>query len=55
MASSAGENPFDLFYVDTNGRRKYVSEMYPVYDWVTNDGYENFADWIEKAARDAGR
>lgn len=25
------------------------------YDWVANDGYENFADWIEKAARDAGR
>mgnify|MGYP001603832387 CR=1 FL=1 len=55
LTSSAGENPFDSFYVDTNGRRKYLSEIYPVYDWVANDGYENFADWIEKAARDAGR
>ena len=26
-----------------------------LYDWVKNNGYENLADWIEEAARKAGR
>lgn len=25
------------------------------YDWVTDDGYNNFADWIEDAAEEVGR
>ena len=25
------------------------------YDWVTDSGYENLGDWIEKAAKQAGR
>jgi hypothetical protein len=25
------------------------------YDWVTNDGRENLASWVEKAARQVGR
>lgn len=31
------------------------SELYPTYDWVEGDGYENLADWIEVAALVAGR
>jgi len=55
LTSSAGLNPFEAFYIETNGRRKHLSEIYPIYDWVANDAYENFADWVEQAARDAGR
>lgn len=31
------------------------SELYPTYDWVDNNGYENLGDWIEMAALIAGR
>ena len=31
------------------------SELYPVYDWKEDDGYNNIADWIEAAAIAAGR
>jgi hypothetical protein len=31
------------------------SELYPTYDWVDNNGYENLGDWIETAALIAGR
>ena len=32
-----------------------LSGLFTVYDWVENDGYNNFATWVEKAARQAGR
>jgi hypothetical protein len=41
--------------------RRYWSKGYRLsgwvkcYDWITNDGYNNFADWIERAAQQAGR
>ncbi len=28
---------------------------YPFYSWFGDDGYKNMGDWIEKAAKDAGR
>ena len=31
------------------------SELYKTYDWVREDGYSNFASWIEGAAVAAGR
>lgn len=37
------------------GKNYQFSNMYPVYDWVSDDGFNNLGDWIEKAARDAGR
>lgn len=50
-----GENPFDNLYFDRNGRKEYLSEIYKTYDWINDNGRENLGDWIEKAARDAGR
>jgi len=32
-----------------------LAEIYPTYDWVVDDGYNNFGDWVEKAAERAGR
>jgi len=26
------------------------SKIFPVYDWMNNDGYNNFANWVEQAA-----
>ena len=24
-----------------------LSSLYPIYDWIEDDGYDNFADWID--------
>lgn len=50
-----GDNPFDYFYIDQDGKKVYLSEIYPTYDWVNDDGYNNFGNWVEKAAKKAGR
>jgi len=50
-----GINPFDLWYTEINGEKVYFSNLYPTYDWVNDDGYNNFADWVEKAAEKAGK
>ena len=31
-----------------------LSSIFSVYDWEDGDGYNNFADWIERAAQQAG-
>lgn len=31
------------------------SDDYKIYDWVADDGFNNLGDWIEKAAKQAGR
>ncbi len=50
-----GRNPFSNIYITNSNPRKYLSEIYPTYDWVLNDGYKNFATWVEAAAKTAGR
>jgi hypothetical protein len=50
--SNKGSNPFTQWtFKDKDG--KVVT--YPVYDWVADDGYNNMGNWIEKAAKAAGR
>lgn len=51
-----GKNPFDYWHQKTNdGQKKYYSEIYKTYDWINDDGYNNFADWIEETAKNVGR
>jgi len=50
-----GSNPFDKWSITRNGRKVFFSELYSTYDWVSDNGYENFGKWVEKAAADAGR
>ncbi len=51
--SLQGSNPFDQVSITSTG--KSLSQIYPVYDWVTNNGRENMPIWIEEAARKASR
>lgn len=51
---NAGENPFDYIRWD-NGQGAAISNTYATYDWVSNDGRNNLAGWIEAAAKAAGR
>src|SRR3989344_4180995 len=50
-----GTNPFDNLYLDRNGTKQFLSEIYKTYDWIDNNGRENLGNWIENAAKDAGR
>jgi hypothetical protein len=52
---SAGKNPFESFYIEREGRRTSFSSIYPTYLWVTDRGYFNLANWIEQAAKKAGK
>ncbi|MFX0206829.1 MAG: TIR domain-containing protein [Candidatus Hodarchaeota archaeon] len=44
----------DLDFGLVDGEHTF-SELYPVYDWVEDDGYENLGDWVEAAAIRASR
>lgn len=54
-SDTKGNNPFDQLYIERDGRRVYLAEIYPTYDWKWDEGYDNIAIWIEKAAKAAGR
>jgi len=50
-----GRNPFDNWYIEQNGQKIYFSQMYQTYDWINDNGRDNIGDWIEQAAKKAGR
>jgi hypothetical protein len=59
---SKGENPFDYIYVPKPTTFAYMatpkvalSTLYTTYDWVDDDGHNNFSTWVEKAAKRAGK
>lgn len=49
--TTKGNNPFTYYEFKKEG--KVIT--YPVYDYVNNDGYNNMGDWIETAAKLAGK
>lgn len=49
--TTKGENPFK----DWTFKKGEKVVEYPTYDWVDDDGYNNMGDWIEAAAKAAGR
>ena len=54
--SPKGLNPLDQFKIHYgDGRDYFASRIYQTYDWVNDDGYNNLGDWIEAAAKQAGR
>lgn len=50
-----GVNPFDNLTITRNGVKKRLSEIYKTYDWTNDDGRSNLGNWIEAAAKQAGR
>ncbi len=53
--SAKGSNHFGEIGKDSNGNAVYFSSAYTTYDWVDDDGYNKLGDWIEAAAKRAGR
>ena len=50
-----GKNPFSNWHVERDGRKILLSDIYPTYDWVNDNGRNKMGDWIEAAAKKAGR
>ena len=50
-----GKNPFAKWHIERDGKKILLSDIYPTYDWVNDDGRKNMGDWIEAAANKAGR
>ncbi len=53
--STKGSNQFGAIGKDSNGKDIYFSTDYPCYDWVNDNGYANLGNWIDAAAKKAGR
>jgi len=49
-----GKNPLANWLVETDQEKIYLSDLYPTYDWVNDNGYTNLGNWIEAAAKKAG-
>jgi hypothetical protein len=47
-----GANPFNNWTFKDSADNVIT---YPTYDWVNDDGYRRIGDWIEAAAKKAGR
>ena len=48
-----GDNYFGEICKNEKGESVYFGQLYPTYDWIDNNGYDNFSDWVEKAAKKA--
>jgi hypothetical protein len=54
--TTAGPDPFASTKLKSPlGVASSLAGIYPIYDWVNDDGYRNVDDWIELAAKAAGR
>jgi len=50
-----GKNTFGKVFPNEKGEDKYFWELYPTYNWIRDDGYKNMGNWIESAAKKAGK
>lgn len=50
-----GPNPFKRLFIQESARLKWMSDIYPSYSWVGDNGDKNFGAWVEEAAKAAGR
>lgn len=53
--SKKGDNSFGPIFTSSKDDKKYFFERFKTYDWVSDNGFQNMGDWIEKAAKDAGK
>jgi hypothetical protein len=53
--STKGSNSFGPIFTRPDDDKKYFFERFNTYDWVDDNGYTNMGNWIEAAAKTAGR
>ena len=50
-----GSNSFGPIFTRLSDDKKYFDERFQTYDWVDDDGYNKLGDWVEAAAKKAGK
>jgi hypothetical protein len=56
FAKDVGSMPLNDVSYDLEGMTHHaLANLFPLYDWDTDDGYDNLDKWIEAAATQAGR
>ncbi|RKG63926.1 TIR-like domain-containing protein [Corallococcus sp. CA054B] len=53
--NTQGDNPFRHVHERKGGFDIPLSYRVNCYDWINDNGYQHFGNWVEQAARDAGR
>ena len=53
--SPKGNNTFGPLFTSPYDDKKYFYERFNTYDWVDNNGYNNLGNWVEVAAKAAGK
>lgn len=53
--NTKGNNQFGQIFTNDKGEAKYFWELYNTYDWVEDREYDNLGDWVEDAAKKAGK
>jgi hypothetical protein len=48
---NVGSTSFGSLGEDKNGNDVYFFQIAKTYDWVVNDGYNNFGKWVDEAAK----
>lgn len=46
-----GANPLDEYIVNSDSGRVRLSELYPTYDWINDNGNRYFSSWVDEASR----
>ena len=55
-AMDVGTMPLGDVAYNLGGRTNHTfSNLFPIYDWQNDKGYDNLGSWIERAAKQAGR
>ncbi|MDI3322005.1 TIR domain-containing protein [Pinibacter soli] len=54
-SSLKGNNTFGPLFSSQLDSKKYFYERFETYDWVDDDGYNNFGKWVDIAAKKAGK
>lgn len=49
LKDTKGANPFSRLKITRDGKDILLSELFPTYDWVNDDGYTNLGTWVEAA------
>ena len=52
---TAGDTTFGSLGKDKHGNEVYFFQVGKTYDWVNNNGFNNFGTWVEEAAKAASK
>ena len=55
QTDAKGTNPLSNWQIERDGKNVLLTDIFPTYDWVNDDGYNKMSDWIEAAAKKAVR